>query len=343
MLELFNRLKFKMEKNVEQGLFKYNPQKSFTSDQIQFNRHKSENIVANYDKKIVATKLRNSGNEHNFCWSCKNTCNLKKFSQSLFGKTWPIILSYVIVYYTVQVLFQTKVLTTFCTKIMFDGHDNHTWECDRLITGWFRHWKESDRMMLSCITFLLGFYVNHIVKRWWDQISNLPTIESITLGLAGLVWYNQNPNGGMESVKLFRTTVLRYCLLSWSMLFQKYSNLGMKLKTKDDYIKKGLLTSNEYTLLSNSSQMDINWVHQWRVPLLWATNMINRGFNDTQIIPKDHKDLISLILSYQKKLEILVINANNPPPFLYNQTAHVAVWSFMILGVISGKHCHCLF
>ena len=329
-----------MEKNVEQGLCTYNTKNGFKSDESQFDKHISENIVAKYDMIIVATKLRNLGNEHTVCWPC---FSLKYFSQSLFGKTWPILLSYLIVYYIIQVLYQVKVLTTICTNFGFDGHDNHTLECDRIITGWFRHWKESDRMMLSCITFLLGFYVNHIVKRWWDQISSLPTIDSIILGLAGLVWCNQNPNGGMESIKKFRTTILRYCLLSWSMVFQKLSNLGTKLKTKDDYIKKGLLTSSEYTLLSNNSHSDIHWVHQWRVPLLWATFMINKGFNDTQIVPKDHKDLISLIVTYQKRLEMLVTYANNPPPFLYNQTAHVAVWSFLIFTIISGRHCYYLY
>ena len=293
-------------------------------------------MVAKYDKTVVARKLRNSWNKYN----CRSCFNLKYFPNTLFGETWPILLSYLMVYYTIQVLYQVKVLTTICTNFMFYGHNNHTKECDEIIIGWFMHWKESDRMMLSCVTFLLGFYVNHIVKRWWDQISKLPTIDSITFGLAGLVWCNQNPNGGKESVKMFRTTILRYCLLSWSMVFQKFSNLGIKLKTKDDYIQKGLLTPQEYFLLSSDSINGIHWIDQWRDPLIWATNMINKAFNDTQIVPKDHKDLISLISRYQRGLEMLVTYDNNPPPYLYNRTVHVAVWSFLLLGMISGKRCY---
>ena len=64
--------------------------------------------------------------------------------------------------------------------------------------------------------------------------------------------------------------------------------------------------------------------------------MVNEAFNETQIVPKDHKDLLGLLLRYQKDLESIIIHANNPMPILYSQAVHVAVWAFLILGTISG-------
>jgi hypothetical protein len=48
--------------------------------------------------------------------------------------------------------------------------------------------------------------------------------------------------------------------------------------------------------------------------------------------------LIGLILRYQKDLEVIIAHANNPTPILYSQAVHVAVWSFLMLGVISGQN-----
>ena len=55
-----------------------------------------------------------------------------------------------------------------------------------------------------------------------------------------------------------------------------------------------------------------------------------------EIIPKDHKDVISLIMKYQKDLETLITYSDNPMPTLYSQAVHLAVWSFLIFGMISG-------
>ena len=37
------------------------------------------------------------------------------------------------------------------------------------------------------ITFLLGFYVSLVVKRWWEQYSKLPWPDTIAIYLKGLL------------------------------------------------------------------------------------------------------------------------------------------------------------
>ena len=101
---------------------------------------------------------------------------------------------------------------------------------------------------------------------------------------------------------------------------------------------KGLLTPDEFSLLSNNGMDEIWWADRWWVPLTWATNMVNKAFNQSQIVPKDAKDLIAVILRYQKDLEIINKHADNPTPILYSQAVHVSVWSFLIFGTISGNN-----
>ena len=38
---------------------------------------------------------------------------------------------------------------------------------------WFQYWNQKMKDMLKVITFLVGFYVSTIVKRWFDQVYQL--------------------------------------------------------------------------------------------------------------------------------------------------------------------------
>ena len=325
-----------MEKSIEKGeiVSDENANHNSLNQTKQTDNSLLQDHFASYDNSIVASKLQT-------IWKNKlnvSFFNLKYLSQSIFGKTWHILLCYLLAYYTVQVLYQLKYLTRFCNNHMFNEPNNQTTTaCDQMIVDWFTHWQESDRMMLSTITFLLGFFVNHIVKRWWEQVSRVPRIESIILGLSGLVWPSKHPNGGEQSITLFRKTILRYCLLSWAMAFRKFSNIRSQLYNENDFIRKGLLTTKEYNALSSNGKEGIWWIDRWCVPLTWAIYLVNNASNKTKIVPKDHKDLISLMSRYQKDLQTIIEHADNPTPILYRQAVNLAVWSFLILGVISGK------
>ena len=40
-------------------------------------------------------------------------------------------------------------------------------------------------------SFLLGFYVAHIMVRWWSQISRMPFISDVTFYLNGKIYNNK--------------------------------------------------------------------------------------------------------------------------------------------------------
>ena len=291
--------------------------------------------IAKYDKSIVAAKLKTSWNNKPI-----SVFNLRYFTKSIIGKTWHVLLIYLVLYYIVQVLYQVGYFTNFCKSYSFfdteNDIDNHV-DCQVMIHAWFTHWGETERMMLSCVTFMLGFFVNHVVKRWWDQIIKIPTIEPIIICLSGFVWPNKNEDGDVKSMEIFRRTILRYCILSWAMAFRRFSNLRKKLCNSDDFISKGLLTSDEFSLLSNNGNDEIWWADRWWVPLVWATNMVNKASNQSKIVPKDAKELIAVILRYQKDLEVINKHVDNRTPILYSQAVRVSVWSFLIFGTVSGN------
>merc|ERR1719339_728566 len=77
------------------------------------------------------------------------------------------------------------------------------------------------------ITFLLGFYVSNIINRWWNKVRSVPKVKNPSMVLSALTWEDAkvkeedltSPAAVAEAKKM----VARYCLLSWTMCFNTFS------------------------------------------------------------------------------------------------------------------------
>ena len=113
-------------------------------------------------------------------------------------------------------------------------------------------------------------------------------------------------NKGLDSATKFKKTILRYCLLSWTMMFT-HVNLKMKDKygmTEDAIIEKGLATTEEIKKLKGKatlnvgrsnfisfekdllSQSKLTWLDHWFVPLNWCCHMIKDELSKGGHIPR---------------------------------------------------------
>ena len=80
-------------------------------------------------------------------------------------------------YYFVQIAFQLNAfcgidgLTTY--DVEYGGINTTSTEtCRDTLKTYFTHWEDQTQSMTRLITFLLGFYVTMITKRWWDQVNS---------------------------------------------------------------------------------------------------------------------------------------------------------------------------
>ena len=67
------------------------------------------------------------------------------------------------------------------------------------------------------MTFVLGFYVSLIVKRWWDQYNLLPWPDSLAIFIVGLL------HGLDERGRLMRRNIMRYILLAYVITLRRVS------------------------------------------------------------------------------------------------------------------------
>ena len=173
----------------------------------------------------------------------------RHFKEGLWGKTAKMIIIYLIVYYIINI----TIIQILCAR----SHDMafKTFICldyDRTFKDLVA--KETD--FTRILTFLLGFYVSFTIGRWWKQVTSIPRIDSICLSIGGFVWCDRSKNDrdvyvedGM-SVKQFKQTIVRYCLLSWTMCMSMVSPpLRDKFYLPEHFTNKRLMTFNEYKKL----------------------------------------------------------------------------------------------
>jgi len=154
--------------------------------------------VAKYDENFITSSIHPSL----FSW--------RGLKSSVFYYTWRQAVGFTFVYYIIQVIYRYEI----------KPHEQLETKFHNLVEIWNSEVKVASKDLI----FLLGFYVSMIVKRWWDQVYNLPEIDQIAVLMGGLVVTDGKND---EEANLFKITVLRYCMLSYCLLMRKISK-GMK-------------------------------------------------------------------------------------------------------------------
>ena len=116
------------------------------------------------------------------------------------------------------------------------------------------------------ITFLLGFYVSLVVKRWWEQYCFLPWPDSLAFFLRGLV-----TGGQPDDNRMIRRTVVRYCLLSYVLCIRRLSaSLRRRFPSTQEIVRTGLMRPDEADRIGSEASWEI-YESNWWQPLKWSS------------------------------------------------------------------------
>jgi len=177
------------------------------------------------------------------------------------------------------------------------------------------------------MTFLLGFYVSNIVKRWWDQYKQLPWPDTLVAISHALVDFKT------EKSMDFCQTILRYCMLSYILCIRRLSKALRKMFPDDkSLIDAKVATKKEIKIMEN--QGDLGRV--WWIPLSWCMTMI-KGSKENKFVPSEQKILIDQLAKYQVKLEHVDTFDHIIMPPLYKQVVRFAVWVYFLLSLIGSQ------
>ena len=207
---------------------------------------------------------------------------------------------------------------------------------------------DTHKMYTKVLTFVLGFYVATMMKRWWEQVSKMPDITLVAMKLNALV----NPGNNLDQGMQIKHTVLRYCLLSYHLLmieitkpdtsrkaFISRAYSGFRRDTKrlkpstlkfDEVEAKGLLLPTERALFHGKDMSKC-----WWIPMNWACKIIQQN---PEMIKQADK-MVDELIKYQSNLHSLLVYHVNPLPNLSGQAVHLACWVYLMYSTYATQVC----
>ncbi|CAN9499386.1 unnamed protein product [Ophioblennius macclurei] len=179
------------------------------------------------------------------------------------------------------------------------------------------------------VSFVLGFYVNLVVTRWWGQFENVPWPDRLAALVGGHV------RGADEASRLTRRTLMRYANLSGVLIYRSVSTAVYKrFPTMEHLVQAGLMTSEELRHLE-----DLPSPHnKFWVPCMWFVSLALRARTEGRI---NNDVALTAILTELNSLRAKCMKLYGYDwislPLVYTQVVTVAVYSFFLACLIGRQ------
>ncbi|KAH8379791.1 hypothetical protein KR009_007289 [Drosophila setifemur] len=243
---------------------------------------------------------------------------LWKWRGSVYKLIWRELVAYLCLYYTINVIYRFGL--TPSQQSIFNK-----------IRQYFGQQGESIPM-----SFVLGFYVNLVVKRWWEQYRLLPWPDTLALFISAAI---PNSNGGVnnETGRLMRRNIMRYMVLAYVITLQRISlRVKRRFPTTQHLVDAGLMHESEmkiFEALNQKSPMSKYWM-----PLVWATNIINRARKEN-LIASDHivQTILVELSDIRRRLGGLIGYDTVCVPLVYTQVVTLVLYTYFIAALLGRQ------
>ncbi|XP_057367856.1 bestrophin-1-like [Daphnia carinata] len=236
-----------------------------------------------------------------FCWK-----------GSIYKLLWPNLVVYVLLYYSLYFVYLFALDEP--GQLQFEKIAKHCLEYSDLIP----------------LSFVLGFYVNLVVKRWWEMFQFIPGTDTLAIFIS-----NSIP-GQDERCRMMRRTIMRYVNLSYVMILSMVSTrVKKRFPTLDHLVEAGVMLPNEKKIfddLNARSRYSKFWM-----PLVWAGSIVARARKEGRI--RDDfavKTIIDELCIFRSKCGALNGYDWVPVPLVYTQVVTLAVYTFF-MATLMGR------
>lgn len=238
---------------------------------------------------------------------------LCKWKGSVYKLIWRELLAYLCLYFTINLVYRYAL------------HESQQRIFEK-IRQYFGQQGESIPM-----SFVLGFYVSLIVKRWWEQYRLLPWPDSLALFVSAAI------PGVDERGRLMRRNIVRYAMLSYVITMQKVSfRVKKRFPTWQHMVDAGLMMESEkkiFEMMDEKTEMSKYWM-----PLIWATNIINRARKESLIL-NDHvvQTMLVELSDIRRRLGSLIGYDTVCVPLVYTQVVTLSVYTYFIAALMGRQ------
>ncbi|XP_078044426.1 bestrophin family protein isoform X1 [Augochlora pura] len=238
---------------------------------------------------------------------------LVKWRGSVYKLIWRELLAYLFVYY----------LINFTYRYALNEHQRVIFEKIRYYFG-----NSSDSIPMS---FVLGFYVSLVVKRWWEQYKLLPWPDNLALFISAAI------PGNDERGRLMRRNIVRYAVLAYVITLQRISlRVKRRFPTLQHIVDVGLMMESEkkiFEMMNKKAAMSKYWM-----PLVWATNIINRARREALITSDQVVQTLLVELSdIRKRLGALIGYDTVCVPLVYTQVVTLSLYAYFFSALLGRQ------
>ncbi|XP_066600238.1 bestrophin-3 isoform X2 [Prorops nasuta] len=181
------------------------------------------------------------------------------------------------------------------------------------------------------MSFVLGFYVSLVVKRWWEQYKLLPWPDNLALFISAAI------PGNDERGRLMRRNIVRYALLAYVITLQRISlRVKRRFPTLQHIVDVGLMMESEkniFEMMNKKAAMSKYWM-----PLVWATNIINRARKESLITSDQVVQTLLVELSdIRKRLGALIGYDTVCVPLVYTQVVTLSLYAYFFSALLGRQ------
>ncbi|GIY73646.1 bestrophin-2 [Caerostris darwini] len=180
------------------------------------------------------------------------------------------------------------------------------------------------------VSFILGFYVSIVVKRWWDSFNCIPWPDTLAFFVSAYI-HGQDDRG-----RLMRRSIMRYANLAFVITLTCISPCVKKrFPTMDHLVDAGILLPNEKDIME---QLKTSHSKYW-MPLVWASSIAIRARKEGRI--RDDfalNTLVEAIANYRSLCGGLYNYDWISIPLVYTQVVTLVVYTFFLATLMGRQY-----
>ncbi|KAE9417694.1 hypothetical protein Angca_010032, partial [Angiostrongylus cantonensis] len=182
------------------------------------------------------------------------------------------------------------------------------------------------------LTFLLGFYVAMIIRRYWDCCQLISWPDHLLYNVSALI------RGHDPETRIIRKTMARYAILSSVLAWRSISlRVLARYPTEKHLLESGLINREEMELF-RKIQVNVDPHQKWFVPINWIQTMMIRCFErGTLSHTNELRVLLDALEKYRNGFFQLFIYDWIAIPLVYTQVSTISVYGYFAFALIGRQ------
>ncbi|XP_060868792.1 bestrophin-4-like [Metopolophium dirhodum] len=181
------------------------------------------------------------------------------------------------------------------------------------------------------LSFILGFYVTYVAKRWWNQYLAIPWPDRAMHVISMYV------EGNDDYGCMIRRSLMRYLILTLILVLRSISSpVKKRFPTLEHVAESGYMTADEIEVFYSLPKVEFN---TYWVPCTWFISLLKEARKSKRIEDSEGVKLIMQeFIDFRSKCGFLWSYDWISIPLAYTQVVTIATYSFFITAVVGRQY-----